>query len=89
MQGWRVMLAVKSQRARGAEQKYPIKLFYTSNMPIILQTAFVSNLYFMSQMFYNQAPNSPFVKLFGDWSPSTLETGAVTNTVPVGGLAYY
>lgn len=87
MQGWRVMLAVKSQRARGAEQKYPIKLFYTSNMPIILQTAFVSNLYFMSQMFYNQAPNSPFVKLFGDWTPSTLETGA--NAVPVGGLAYY
>ena len=58
-------------------------------MPIILQTAFVSNLYFVSQMFYNQAPNSPFVKLLGDWTPATLETGAVANTVPVGGLAYY
>ena len=28
---------------------YPIKLFYTSNIPIILQTALVSNLYFFSQ----------------------------------------
>jgi protein transport protein SEC61 subunit alpha len=89
MQGWRVMLNIKSQRARGAEQKYPIKLFYTSNMPIILQTALVSNLYFVSQMFYNQAPNSPFVKLLGDWAVDASESGAVANTVPVGGLAYY
>ncbi|KAL4855462.1 Protein transport protein Sec61 subunit alpha [Chlorella vulgaris] len=38
-QGFRVELAIRSKRARGAygAQTYPIKLFYTSNMPIILQ----------------------------------------------------
>ena len=40
-QGWRVDLPVKSQRYRGQQGTYPIKLFYTSNMPIILQTALV------------------------------------------------
>ena len=32
-------LPIRSKRARGAygAQTYPIKLFYTSNMPIILQ----------------------------------------------------
>ena len=49
-QGFRVDLPVASKRGRGMKQTYPIKLFYTSNMPIILQTALVSNLYFLSQV---------------------------------------
>lgn len=87
MQEWRVNLTVKYQKYRGTEGKYPIKLFYTSNMPIILQTAFVSNIYFISQMLYHQSPNSPFFKLFGEWS--TTESGPLAHSVPVGGLAYY
>ena len=35
-QGWRVDLPVKYQKHRGQQGTYPIKLFYTSNMPIIL-----------------------------------------------------
>merc|ERR1719444_729282 len=54
-QGWQVNLPVKYQKYRGQEGTYPIKLFYTSNMPIILQTALVSNLYFVSQLLYNRA----------------------------------
>jgi protein transport protein SEC61 subunit alpha len=89
MQGWRVYLNVKLGRARGAEQKWPIKLFYTSNMPIILQTALVSNIYFMSQMVYNQAPTSVFTKLLGEWNPASPENAAIAHSVPTGGLAYY
>lgn len=51
-QGFRVELAVKNQKVRGQQGSYPIKLFYTSNIPIILQTALVSNLYFFSQLLY-------------------------------------
>merc|ERR1712157_277495 len=43
-QGFRVDLTVKYQKIRGQMGTYPIKLFYTSNMPIILQTALVSNV---------------------------------------------
>ena len=46
-QGFRVDLPVRSKQRRGQQQNYPIKLFYTSNMPIILQSALVSNLYFI------------------------------------------
>jgi protein transport protein SEC61 subunit alpha len=88
MQGWRVNLTVKLQKARGMERPYPIKLFYTSNMPIILQTAFVSNIYFVSQMLYNQSPNSPFIKLIGEWAVTSPDSAA-QYSVPVGGIAYY
>jgi len=88
MQGWRVNLTVKLQKARGMERPYPIKLFYTSNMPIILQTAFVSNIYFVSQMLYNQSPSSPFIKLIGEWAVTSPDSAA-QYSVPVGGIAYY
>ncbi|PNI40178.1 SEC61A2 isoform 10, partial [Pan troglodytes] len=45
IQGFRVDLPIKSARYRGQYSSYPIKLFYTSNIPIILQSALVSNLY--------------------------------------------
>merc|ERR1712232_1191135 len=45
-QGFRVDLQVKYTKLRGQQGTYPIKLFYTSNIPIILQTALVSNVYF-------------------------------------------
>lgn len=45
-----MVLPVRSKNARGQQGSYPIKLFYTSNMPIILQSALVSNIYFISQV---------------------------------------
>lgn len=63
----------------------PIKLFYTGNMPIILQSALVSNIYFISQLFYKNAPGNPFFALLGEWQPQE-GTG---NLIPVGGIAYY
>jgi len=84
-QGWRVDLPVKYQKYRGQQGTYPIKLFYTSNMPIILQTALVSNLYFVSQLLYNRAPTNILVRLLGTWQDP--EGGG--STIPVGGIAYY
>lgn len=84
-QGWRVDLPVKYQKYRGQAGTYPIKLFYTSNMPIILQTALVSNLYFVSQLLYNRAPTNILVRLLGKWQ----DTEGGGPTIPVGGIAYY
>jgi protein transport protein SEC61 subunit alpha len=47
-QGFQVNLQLQSKKVRGFKAPFPVKLFYTSNIPIILQTAFVSNLYFFS-----------------------------------------
>lgn len=84
-QGFRVDLAVKYQRVRGQQGNYPIKLFYTSNIPIILQTALVSNLYFVSQLLYRRFKNNVLVNLLGQWQ----EVDAGGHSVPVGGIAYY
>jgi protein transport protein SEC61 subunit alpha len=85
-QGWRVDIPVKYAKYRGQEGKYPIKLFYTSNMPIILQTALVSNLYFLSQLLYNRYSGNVLVRLLGVWKELKDSPGT---SVPVSGLAYY
>jgi len=85
-QGFRVDLPVKNERQRGQAGTYPIKLFYTSNIPIILQTALVSNLYFLSQMLYRKFSDNIFVNLLGQWRETTSSHG---QAIPVGGLAYY
>ena len=66
-QGFRVDLPVRSKQRRGHQQNYPIKLFYTSNMPIILQSALVSNLYFISQLLYKRYGGNILVQLLGKW----------------------
>jgi protein transport protein SEC61 subunit alpha len=84
-QGWRVNLQVKYQKYRGQEGAYPIKLFYTANMPIVLQTALVSNIYFISQMLYNAAPTNVLVRLLGTWQDGRTD---YPGPIPVGGIAY-
>jgi len=84
-QGFRVDLPVKYQKMRGQQGSYPIKLFYTSNIPIILQTALVSNLYFFSQLLYRRFKSNMLVNLLGQWQE--LDYGG--QSIPVGGLAYY
>eukprot|EP00070_Physeter_catodon_P015684 XP_023973837.2 protein transport protein Sec61 subunit alpha-like [Physeter catodon] len=88
-QGFRVDLAVKYQRVRGQQGSYPIKLFYTSNIPIILQTALVSNLYFLSQLLYRRFKSNVLVNLLGQWQDVDAAPGGGGHAVPVGGLAYY
>jgi protein transport protein SEC61 subunit alpha len=55
-------------------------------MPIILQTALVSNLYFLSQMLYNRYSGNILVRLLGVWKELKENPGS---SVPVSGLAYY
>lgn len=86
-QGFRVDLPISSKRGRGMQQTYPIKLFYTSNMPIILQSALISNLYFLSQLMYTRYPANFLVRLIGRWQE--VGQGGPGQQVPVGGLAYY
>jgi len=70
---------------KGYKQPYPIKLFYTSNIPIILQTAFVSNLYFFSQILAKKFKGNFLVNLLGKWQEYDMSG----RSAPVGGLAYY
>jgi protein transport protein SEC61 subunit alpha len=82
-QGFKINIPLSSTK-QGAGGSYPIKLFYTSNMPIILQTTLVSNLYFFSQMLHRSFRGSYLIKLLGNWQE--MEGG---QSMPVGGLIYF
>merc|ERR1712213_214392 len=86
-QGFRVDLPIKSARYRGDYRSYPIKLFYTSNIPIILQSALVSNLYIISQMLASRFGGDFFVNLLGVWQD--VSQGGPARSYPIGGLCYY
>ena len=64
--------------------KYPIKLFYTSNMPIILLSGVIGNVYFFSQVFYKRYGTNPIVRLFGVWH----EDPTTGRSKPIWGISY-
>ncbi|KAJ3315390.1 translocon subunit [Blyttiomyces sp. JEL0837] len=85
LQGFRVEIPVKSNRVRGQQGAYPIKLFYTSNMPIMLVSAMVSNIFFISQLLYKRFPENFLVRLLGVWK----NYEGVPQEFASGGFAYY
>jgi len=87
-QGFRVDLPIKSARYRGQYSSYPIKLFYTSNIPIILQSALVSNLYIVSQILSVKFQGNFLVSLLGVWADQGA-SGPGRASYPIGGLCYY
>ncbi|OZJ05906.1 Protein transport protein SEC61 subunit alpha [Bifiguratus adelaidae] len=85
LQGFRVELPVKSNRLRGQRGTYPVKLFYTSNMPIMLQSTMTSNIFMISQMLYNRFPDNLLVKILGVWKPYE----GSSQLFATNGIAYY
>jgi len=87
-QGFKVDIPIKNSKVKGAVGSYPIRLFYTSNIPIILQTALVSQVYFLSQLLYRRFPENILVNLIGQWQ-EVGGYGGQSQSIPVGGLTYY
>ncbi len=85
LQGFRVEIPVKSSRQRGMRGSYPIRLFYTSNMPIMLQSALASNIFMISQALYTRFSDNLLVKLIGTWEPKEGSSQLFAS----GGIAYY
>lgn len=87
-QGFRVPLMTKSRHATADRQPYMIRLFYTSNMPIILQASVVSNINFFSQILSRRFGQHNFlINLLGRWEERAYSQSG--QMYPVAGLAYY
>ncbi|GCE97293.1 translocon subunit [Zygosaccharomyces mellis] len=86
LQGFRYELPIRSTKIRGQVGTYPIKLFYTSNTPIMLQTALTSNIFLISQILYQKFPSSPIVRLLGVWG---IKPGSLGPQQALSGLSYY
>ncbi|MCJ1416273.1 translocon subunit [Xylographa parallela] len=85
LQGFRVEIPLKSSRQRGMRGSYPVRLFYTSNMPIMLQSALASNYFLISQMLYSRFSENILVKLLGAWEPREGSAQLYASS----GIAYY
>lgn len=86
LQGFRYELPIKSTMVRGQVGAYPIKLFYTSNTPIMLHSALTSNIFLVSQIMYHRYPNNAIIGLLGVWG---VKPGTQGPQVALSGLAYY
>jgi protein transport protein SEC61 subunit alpha len=85
LQGFRVEIPVKSARQRGVRGSYPVRLFYTSNMPIMLQSALSSNIFLVSQMLHSRFSENLLVRLLGVWEPREGSAQLYATS----GLAFY
>ncbi len=84
-QGFQVNIAIHNKQVKGHTESYPIKLFYTSNMPIILQSTLLSNMFFVSRLLFKRYGTFFLVRLLGKWKEHTIGG----QSYPVGGLVYY
>jgi len=92
MEGVRVELPLSYAGYKGFRSRYPIKLLYVSNLPVIFASALFANVYIFSQLFWSMNgqpdPGRNFwLDLIGQYQRTT--SGGQTTIEPVGGLVYY
>ena len=90
-EGVRVELPISYAGYRGYRSRYPIKLLYVSNLPVIFASALFANIYFISQLVwsnFNSSNSNPWLSLLGTYTTTTSTSGGTTTT-PIGGLVYY
>lgn len=88
VEGVRVEMPISYAGYRGYRGRYPIKLLYVSNLPVIFASALFANVYFISQLVwsnYNQGNTNVWLNLLGQYT----RTSSTSNPVPSGGLVYY
>ncbi|MHA1268728.1 MAG: preprotein translocase subunit SecY [Candidatus Helarchaeota archaeon] len=71
----RVEIPLQYSRYRGFKGKYPIKLLYVSNIPVILVQALYANFLFFGQLLGTQFPTNPWVQLFAKFDQQQLLEG--------------
>ncbi len=79
-------MPVSYAKYRGFKGKFPLKLLYVSNIPVIFAAALFGNIYFISQIIwsrYNQANTNFWLNLLGKFTVSNQQYQ------PTGGLVYY
>lgn len=88
IEGIHVDIPIVSTKYRGFTAVYPIKLLYTSVIPVILASALVANAVFMGQMLwanYNPNNTNPLFNWIAQFDPNS-QGGQAT---PTGGILYY
>jgi protein transport protein SEC61 subunit alpha len=93
LEGVRVELPMTYAGYKGFRSRYPIKLLYVSNLPVIFASALFANVYFFSQLIWtSQGQPAPganlFIDIIGSYKYVSSSSGQ-QSLQPVGGLAYF
>jgi preprotein translocase SecY subunit len=94
MEGVRVELPLSYAGYKGYRSRYPIKLLYVSNLPVIFASALFANIYFFSQLFWSMAGKPAYMENFWlsllcQFQPVLDSSGNIARYDPSGGLVYY
>ena len=92
MEGIRVELPLSYAGYKGFRSRYPIKLLYVSNLPVIFASALFANVQLFSQLFwnnYNQGNSNFWLNLLGQYQWVTPANSTQSSLQPIGGLVYY
>lgn len=81
-----IELPLSHARARGARGRYPIRLIYASNIPVILMSALLANINMFSLLLWNHERLSTIPIIGNNWRIGFFDVGSTT---PSGGLAWY
>lgn len=89
VQGIRVELPMTYAGYKGFRSRYPIKLLYVSNLPVIFASALFANVFFITQLLWARVGHSGtaaiwFFRILGNYNQT--EAGSI---VSIGGLAHY
>jgi len=97
-QSSKIELPIAHERVRGARGRYPIQLFYASNIPVILATALLANVSMWTLLFWNspvlsRIPLLGHNALLGSYPSAAMiasyGSNVLQSTTPTGGLAFY
>ena len=94
-EGVRVELPISHADYKGFRSRYPIKLLYVSNLPVIFASALFANVYFFAQLFWSMngqpAPGkNPWLDLLGQfYVPAATTANPTPQPQVVGGLVKY
>ncbi len=86
LESTRIELPLSHGSARGARGRYPIKLLYASNIPVILMSALLANVSMFALLFFT---NPTLMGIPGLGANSSLGFFEEGSTSAAGGLAWY
>jgi len=92
MEGVRIELPLTYAGYKGFRSRYPIKLLYVSNLPVIFASALFANVYLFSQLFwnnFNQNNSNFWLNLLGQYQWVSSGQSSQQSLEPIGGLVYY
>jgi preprotein translocase subunit SecY len=91
----RIELPLSHVEARGARGRYPLRLIYASNIPVILMSALLANVSLITILLWTNPTLQNFPLIGHKWwvggYPTAAQASAhsISTTTPISGVAYY